>query len=56
MKKFSFSDLALLVGFLGMSYGFWLAWRPLGFILGGLSLVAFSILTERGSTASRRRS
>lgn len=33
-------NLAFLVGFLGLVYGLWLAWHPLGFIVGGLLLAA----------------
>ncbi len=54
MSKISFSDVVLLLGFLGMAYGFWLAWHPLGFILGGIALIAFALMVERGSKTSRR--
>lgn len=33
-------NLAFLAGFVGLVYGLWLAWHPLGFILGGLLLGA----------------
>lgn len=33
-------DLVLLAGFVSLVYGLWLAWRPLGFIVGGLVLGA----------------
>lgn len=33
-------NLAFLAGFAALVYGLWLAWRPLGFILGGLLLGA----------------
>jgi hypothetical protein len=31
-------DLELLIGCALIAYGCWLAWRPLGFIVGGLML------------------
>lgn len=38
-------DVLLLAGFVSLVYGLWTAWRPLGFIVGGLLLgaAAFSL-------------
>jgi hypothetical protein len=46
-------DLAFLAGSLLCCYGLSLAYRPLGFIVGGLELAAASFL--QGYWASRRR-
>jgi hypothetical protein len=35
-------DLLFLVGAAVFAFGFWLAWHPLGFIVGGLTLAAFA--------------
>ena len=56
MTKISIADLATLAGLAATSYGFWLAWHPLGFILGGCGLAGLGILYERGAAAARRRS
>ncbi len=56
MKNISFSDVLLLLGFCAASYGFWLAWHPLGFILGGAALVVFAMCLERGAALARRKS
>ena len=50
------ADLIAVIGLLAFSYGFWLAWRPLGFIIGGLALLALGILFGRSAVTSRRRS
>lgn len=47
-------DAESLIGFAVVSYGFWLAWHPLGFIIGGLALSAQGVLLGR-SIASQRR-
>jgi hypothetical protein len=52
MKNFSVSDAALLAGFAGLTYGLWLAWRPAAFIVGGILLIAFGIVNERGRAAA----
>jgi hypothetical protein len=55
-------DLIFLVGLGALSYGFWLAWRPLGFIVGGIVLAAAGGLLGRDaqrraeSKATRRQS
>jgi hypothetical protein len=54
MTKIVFTDLVVIAGLAAMSYGFWLAWPPLGFILGGLLAAAAGILRERGSATGRR--
>jgi hypothetical protein len=51
MKRYG-TDLVVLAGFAATSYGFWLAWHPLGFMLGGLGLAGLGILHERGAAAS----
>jgi len=45
--KSIFADLAVLVGLVAISYGFWLAWRPLSFIVGGMALGALGLLFGR---------
>ena len=47
MTKLSFTDLFTLVGCGAVSYGFWLAWHPLGFIAGGVSASAVGVLLGR---------
>lgn len=40
MKKI-LPDVLLVIGAAGVSYGAWMAWNPLGFIIGGaLAIVA----------------
>lgn len=43
--KRTLCELGFLVGLCVLVYGLWLAWRPLGFIVGGLvlALVAFFV-------------
>lgn len=50
------ADAAALLGLAAFSYGFWLAWRPLGFIVGGLALSALGVLYGRSIAEIRRRS
>jgi hypothetical protein len=50
------NDIQVMLGLVGFSYGFWLAWRPLGFIVGGVALFALGILFGRSITDVRRRS
>jgi hypothetical protein len=38
------SDLAVLAGAALFSYGAWLAWHPLGFMVGGLLLSSVAFL------------
>ena len=49
-------DLTVLAGICLLSYGSWLAWRPLGFIIGGLALSALGILLGRSIAGQRRPS
>lgn len=48
----AFSGLLLDVGvFLGVAmatYGMWLAWKPLGFIFGGVMCAALCFITDAG--------
>ena len=53
MSRFSISDVFLLIGFAGLCYGLWLAWHPLCFIVGGILLIGFGIINERGRAAER---
>jgi predicted ABC-type exoprotein transport system permease subunit len=53
MSRFSFFDVLLFAGFASLCYGLWLAWHPAAFILGGILLIVFSVLTERGRAAER---
>lgn len=39
-------NIVFLAGFAGLVYGLWLAWHPLGFILGGLLLAAGAFFYE----------
>jgi hypothetical protein len=58
-KLFSFlPDMVLLLGVAALAYGFWLAWRPLGYIVGGLMLAAIGIFLDRNRaiTVKLRRS
>jgi hypothetical protein len=48
------AGIAVLLGAAIFSYGFGLAWRPLGFITAGLSLSVVGVLV--GRNAGRRRS
>lgn len=52
MKNFSVSDVVLLAGFGALCYGLWLAWRPSAFIVGGVLLIVFGIVNERGRAAA----
>lgn len=49
-------DAMVPAGIAAISYGFWLAWRPLGFIVGGLALSALGILLGRSIAGQRRPS
>jgi hypothetical protein len=33
-------DVVTIAGFVVFAYGLWLAWKPLGFIVGGLAIAA----------------
>lgn len=58
-KLFSFlPDMVLLLGVAALVYGCWLAWRPLGYIVGGLMLAAIGIFLDRNRaiTVKLRRS
>jgi uncharacterized membrane protein YiaA len=48
------AGLAVFFGIDVFSFGFWLAWPPLGFITGGLSLAALGVLLGRRTSARRR--
>jgi len=48
-------DGSVLVGVAMLSFGVWLAWRPGGFIVGGLALAGLGMLLGRNLEASRRR-
>jgi hypothetical protein len=41
------AGLAVLLGIAAASYGFWLAWHPLGFISAGASMSAIGVLLGR---------
>lgn len=49
------AGLAVLFGVGLFSFGFWLAWHPLGFIMGGLAVAAVGILLGRRAPRSIRR-
>jgi hypothetical protein len=39
-------DVSVIAGAACLVYGAWAAWRPLGFILGGMGLIAAAVLWE----------
>ncbi|MGO9919508.1 MAG: hypothetical protein ACLQIB_33025 [Isosphaeraceae bacterium] len=39
-------DAAIVAGTASLAYGCWLLWRPLGFMLVGITLMAFAVLWE----------
>jgi hypothetical protein len=49
------AGLAVLTGIGVSSFGFWLAWHPLGFIVGGLMISAVGILLGRRARTVFRR-
>ena len=49
------AGLAVLLGIFIFSFGFWLAWHPLGYITGGLSIAALGVLLGRRVQHSSRR-
>jgi hypothetical protein len=49
-------DALVLTGAAIFAYGLWLAWHPLGFIVGGLMLGAAGIFFGYDREALRRRS
>lgn len=49
------AGIAVLFGASACSYGFWIAWHPLGFIVGGLSASALGILLGRRAQHQVRR-
>lgn len=40
-----------LVGFAAIAYGFWMAWPPLGFIIGGVLLALTAWLIDRSAAS-----
>ncbi len=48
-----FRDAIGLIGFGGTSYGFWLIYEPLGYIVGGVLLLYASILLSRAGKVER---
>lgn len=42
------TDAAMLLGAACCAYGLWLAWRPLGFIVGGLAICTAAFLLNYG--------
>ena len=50
------AGLAVLFGIGISSFGFWLAWHPLGFIVGGLSASTVGVLLGRKAQRLARRS
>lgn len=47
-------DVVLFVGFLSLVYGLWMAWRPLGFIVGGLLLGAAAFFFHYDAARGKR--
>lgn len=54
IKAASFDGM-VLAGAVVLDYGLWLAWHPLGFIVGGLSLAAAGIFLGYDRETLRRR-
>ena len=48
-------DAGVVAGMAVCCYGLWLAWHPLGFIVGGLSVAAGSFTLGYDVSAIRRR-
>jgi hypothetical protein len=48
------AGVAVLLGLGVSSFGFWLAWRPLGFIMGGLGVLMIGL--QLGRIVAGRRS
>jgi hypothetical protein len=48
-------DAGVVAGVAVCCYGLWLAWHPLGFIVGGLSVAAGSFVMAYDVSAIRRR-
>lgn len=44
------TTLLELAGFALIAYGCWLAWSPLGFIVGGALLALVAFLVDRGAS------
>ena len=49
------AGLAVLFGVAVFSFGFWLAWHPLGFIVGGLAVSTLGVLLGRNKRSARRQ-
>jgi hypothetical protein len=49
------AGVAVILGIVIASFGFWLAWRPLGFIAGGMASSAVGVLLGRRAQRSARR-
>lgn len=49
MPAFGFIDVAGLAGCASISYGAWLIYRPAGFIVAGILLLAGSVLAARAA-------
>jgi hypothetical protein len=47
-------DVVFFIGVAVFSFGFWLAWRPLGFIVSGLVIAAFSFFADYRRSRSDR--
>lgn len=47
-------DVLLFAGFLCLVYGLWMAWRPLGFIVGGLLLGAAAFFFDYNASRGKR--
>lgn len=47
-------DGAAVVGMAAFDYGLWLAWHPLGFIVGGLAVGAGAFFLGYGTTRKAR--
>lgn len=38
--------IAILVGIIGIGFGFYLAWEPLGYIMSGMLIIAFAYYAD----------
>ena len=56
MKEQSIYDAAMVVGVGSLDYGLWLAWHPLGFIVGGAILGVGAFFLGYGKSRLRSAS
>ncbi len=47
VKQIDRADVLAVLGFIALCYGCWLAWPPLGFIIGGVLLLIAALFLGR---------